>query len=163
LDYVIKNLIEKGEGRLLDVIDELESIPGVTKISNKDIINEIDQLQSQFNNLDNELKCSLGQLNRERLGKISYGIDSVIMTSKFCERLDLQLEEFRLIMNKVIKIRQQLQAKINDLMDYFGEDNQICDTISIFVMLESFRSSLITGRESFRSQLISRSSYYNHH
>jgi formin 2 len=63
LDYVVKNIIDKGEERLLSVSKDLAVIDDASRLSSKDIVKEIELIKKNLDGMEDELKKCADQLH----------------------------------------------------------------------------------------------------
>jgi len=169
LDYVVKSLVERGEDRVLTVADDLSVLETCSKVSGNEIGKHMGELEDQYGKLQSEgekvrkqqADGSLIHVRREELvseGKEGEGKDSESkdgegegesesMHTQFLAALDQRLAAFKPKMEQLAKSRKLMLKKVTEVVEYFGEDSSKCDTVSIFNVLQEFRTALRTSKE----------------
>lgn len=153
LDYVVKNIIDKGEERLLSVSKDLAVIDDASRLSSKEIVKEIELIKKNLDGMEDELKkCADQMVANEHIADINSptGRKSKAkqMNAEFHAALNSRLDQFRLVYANLIISKDKMLAKVNDVIEYFGEDVTSCDTIKLFSVLIAFRGALQQSRES---------------
>lgn len=135
LDYVIKTLLEKGELRVLCVSDDLELVDDAARISGRDTHREVDQLERGYQSAKSEY---------------SKPVESALVqqfTPVFQERLGAFLERAEMKMEEVMKLKGLVARKVTTVIEYFGEDENTCDTTKIFQTLQQFKSAVEVSKQ----------------
>jgi hypothetical protein len=139
LDYVVKSIIDKGEDRILDLSDDLCMVDQCTKLSGKEILREFEVIEKNYKMLQDELGRCLLQMKEEVVGVNSPNPTSPSqrrsrarhMNGKFKEVLEANVNDFNGILQDVNKSCQLMTRKLNEVLEYFGEDKKTCDTMKV--------------------------------
>lgn len=141
LDYVVKSIIDKGEDRILDVSDDLIMVDQCTKLSGKEILRECEIVEKNYKMLQEELgRCEV-QIKEEVIGVNSPNPTSPSqrrsrarhMNGKFKASLEINVNNFKDVLKDVDKSCQLMNRKLNEVLEYFGEDQKTCDTMKVIL------------------------------
>ena len=152
---------------MLTVADDLSVLETCSKVSGNEIGKHMGELEDQYGKLQSEgekvrkqqADGSLIHVRREELvseGKEGEGKDSESkdgegesesMHTQFLAALDQRLAAFKPKMEQLAKSRKLMLKKVTEVVEYFGEDSSKCDTVSIFNVLQEFRTALRTSKE----------------
>lgn len=151
LDYVVKNLYDKGESSVLSIIEDLSIVLPITKISSIEILREIDSMEKNLRYLEEEHQRHLQKLQTAggSQGNPLGSPTSKNLASQFSMKLESILIHFRQLFHGVIEDRSLLTSKSKEICLYFCEDPSKCDTMSIFSVLQQFRYELLCSRDKF--------------
>lgn len=145
LDYVVKSLLDRGENSTLRVAEDLSFDDETCRISGKDTIREIDQLQISISTLEEQYHQA--QNNPSSSEVIQQ------CTPYFCNRLGNFLEGCRTKMSEIMKTKDLMNRKIITVVEYFGEDEKTCETTKIFSVLREFKVAFEASRMSLIGRL----------
>ena len=65
----------------------------------------------------------------------------------FQQRMQTKLDEFSSKIEDVRKCRRLMARKVTEVVEYFGEDLNKCDTVQIFGVLLEFRKALNSSKD----------------
>ena len=155
LDYVVKSLYDRGEEKVLIVADDLAIVESAAPLSSTDLVKEMHDLQNLYDQLQNEsLRIKQKQEKGEALspkGGSTTPVNSprAVMSSsaQFVAKLDERLHEFESTMGEVNKVKKLMERKSKEIIEYFAEDVNDCDTSNIFKVLTQFRNALTLSKE----------------
>eukprot|EP01034_Spumella_vulgaris_P023259 gene23260-29471_t len=119
LDYVVWSLLERGEERALEVIEDLNLVGEGAKLSGSETLREFDSVEKQFDSLTAELKRNHDTLSDAH---VLSSPTAKVMVSQFHSRLEAYLREFEVLLSKVRKWRDVYRKKMGDTLEYFAED-----------------------------------------
>lgn len=146
LDYVVKSLIDRGEQSTLRVAEDLLFDDETCRISGKDTIREIDQLEQSIKQTE--------EIHRSALNNPSNQSELIQeCTPAFCERLGIFLENSQGKLTELSKMRELMNRKIITVVEYFGEDEKTCETTKIFSVLREFKTAFESSRVTFLGRL----------
>jgi hypothetical protein len=145
LDYVVKNLIDRGESSTLRVAEDLSYDDETSRISGKDLGREVDQLQGAFSALEDTYRDSQHASSSSPAAQA--------YSSFFVNRLGRFLEMSRDTMTDVSKQRDLMDKKIQVVVEYFGEDQRTCETTKVFSVLKEFKSAFEASRNSLLGRM----------
>ncbi len=72
------------------------------------------------------------------------------MHTLYHSRLTNHLKTFTTKLGDVKKCKKLMLRKINEVVEYFGEDPEKCDTTRIFAVLQEFRRALTSSTEALK-------------
>jgi ankyrin repeat protein len=153
LDYVVKSLYDRGEERVLVVADDLQVVEECVRMSGKEITRALSDLLATFDTLKQESdsvkeRRVSGEVHsptpqRSGDGGTSPARQQLASTSQlFSEKLQGRIADFSSSTEEVAKVRTLMERKVRELVEYFGEDANECDTTTIFSVLQQFRRAL---------------------
>ena len=149
VDYMVKSLYDKKEEKLLDVIADLAVLEGACRLNSSDSMKEFDGLEKSYRGLSDELvRIREKQQKNEALSPQPSAESSSpkkSMSAAFLRQLDGQVGAFALLMEDVGRARNAISTNVEQLTEYFGEDQ--CETSSIFSVLLQFRRALMQAKE----------------
>lgn len=156
MDYVVKSFIDKGEDRLLDVTDDLEIVESACKLSGQDTLREIESIEKNLlivkkeldgccsfecaENLSNYRVCSRDATTVQPVDHIGLGAVAV-------NKLRVNVERCSEHMVEVARYKEIMRRKIDQIVEYFGEDIKSCDTSKVFGVLQQFRWAISASKE----------------
>jgi len=154
LDYVVKNIIDKGEEKVLLVSKDLAVIDDAQRLSSKEIMKEIELIKKNLDGMEDELKkCNEQMLAMESMGPAEFSSPTgrkskaKQMNSEFHGALSNHLVRFRTVYSTLEKAKEKMLIGVTHVIEYFGEDVNSCDTIKLFSVLQQFRSALHQSKE----------------
>ena len=148
LDYVVKSTIEKGDEQLLMLDDDLLLIQKHVKLSSKDLSVEVGMMDRDNRLMEKELK-NTGELVAK--SGHSEGEERCKMAEQYCISLKEEMDSFSEDYSELTRLNQIRARKSTAIMEYFGEDPEVCDTPNIFSVLTSFYTSIIKSREKMKN------------
>lgn len=140
LDYVVKNLLEKGENTVLRVIEDLQCVEDCAKLSSVDVEKEFNNLSENLISLEEEYIRNKKQQEEE--GQLPFTSPIArTMVKDFSKKLNSYLKSYRSKTRDLKEVLLTLKAMTQNLVEYFGEpvDSEINN---IFKVLLEFRSAL---------------------
>ena len=140
LDYVVKSLIDRGEQSTLRVAEDLLFDDETCRISGKDTIREIDQLEQSIRQIEETYRNAMSDTSSTQSELIHE------CTPAFCERLGIFLENSQGKLMELSKMRELMNRKIITVIEYFGEDEKTCETTKIFSVLKEFKTAFESSR-----------------
>jgi hypothetical protein len=146
LDYVVKSLIDRGEQSTLRVAEDLLFDDETCRISGKDTIREIDQLEQSMKQIEETYRNAANSSSTQ-----SELIQEC--TPAFCERLGIFLENSQGKLVELSKMRELMNRKITTVIEYFGEDEKTCETTKIFTVLKEFKTAFESSRVSLLGRM----------
>merc|ERR1711937_748435 len=72
------------------------------------------------------------------------------MAEEYCTSLKEEMDTFKEGYTELTRLNQIRARKSTAIMEYFGEDPEVCDTPNIFSVLTSFYTSIIKSREKMK-------------
>lgn len=147
LDVVVRSLYDRGEERVLEVIEDLSLVEEGARLSVVDAAREFSALEKQLAFLRAEYQRNM--VNSDR--NVFSSPTAKTMVSHFGTRLESYLGVFDERTAKLLRWRGVLRKKTSDVLQYFGEDSvggDSIDTIKVFTVLQKFRSALLFCKES---------------
>ena len=185
LDYVVKNIYDKGEESILTIVKDLHLLDDFSKLSAREALAEVAAINGKL--VDLERECSNGRhhLNYNRpssraedrqhnynanehseLHDFSTTSDfttpdsprfnpqstSKVLVSQFSINLENSLIVFRDIAKEVNRSADILSGKLNELIEYFGEEPNVCDTVQIFGALQQFKVAVACSNDNALSR-----------
>lgn len=151
LDYVVKNLFDRGEQHLLEVIEDLQLVDEGAKLSIVELLRDFDTVEKNQVAVSDEF-----QRNRKTASgdQVFNSPTAKLIVSQFHIRLERYLREFEHHLGRLRKWREVLQRKIADILEYFAEKHSNGDdSIKIFIVLQKFRNALVTCKECYEWKL----------
>lgn len=143
LDYVVKSLYDKGEQNILAVVDDLNLVDKSSKLSDTEVLKDVDSIGKNF-------KFLMDELQRNELNLSANVLKSPIakvIVSDFNSALQAYLVNYKNQIDEVAKWSGVMKRKVNEIVEYFGEDAGKCDTVKIFTVLQEFRTALMFSKE----------------
>lgn len=184
LDYVVKNLYDKGEESLLTIVKDLHLLDDYSKLSARESLEEVAAINGKLADLERECSNGRNHLNHNRppssragdhyhanehseLHDFSSTADmtgaknppmldaprfnpqstSKVLVSQFSINLENSLIVFRDIAKEVNRSADILCGKLNELVEYFGEEPNVCDTVQIFGALQQFKVAVACSKD----------------
>lgn len=143
LDIVVRSLYDKGEARVLEVIEDLQLVDDGARLSGDEAGREFDAIARNLAFLSAEHERNQGTIDNHSFSSPT----AKLIVSQFHARLEAYLEGFRQQNSKLLRWREVMGRKIREIVEYFGEDAASCDTAKIFGVLQKFRSALLFCKE----------------
>lgn len=141
LDYVVKSLMDKGEYRVLDVTNDLEVMETAAKLSDKDLLRNIEGCEGNLKTLEKEL----AEVESKTFDDNSI-VDHEALRLKAVEHLSSRIEQCAMALGELTKLKTVMGRKIKEVIEYFGEDVQTCDTLKVFGVLQQFRRAVAESK-----------------
>lgn len=133
--------MEKGDERVLDLTDDLQQLPAASKLSARECGEEIEEVTLTFNSLDQQWRnASSSTRHTNRLQR------NAVDTQTFCDNLGEYVESFSALRESMARSGKTMRRRVDELFEYFGEDNRSCDTADIFSVLAEFCNSVAKCR-----------------
>ena len=138
---------------ILDVIDDLGQVDAAARLgSKKELNNDIELLLRNFADLNkeyNKIKSITINNNEE---KDHTAVTVVTTTNASSQELFLQNISSYITKNEtdVESIKNNkiiFNTKINELIEYFGEDVESNDIMNVFSVLSDFRRAMVTSKD----------------
>lgn len=149
LDYVVKSLYDKGEQNVLAVVDDLNLVDKSSKLSDAEVLKEVEGISKNFKFLMEELQRN--ELNMS--GNVLRSPTAKLIVNDFHTALQAYLHTFTSQVEEVAKWSGVMRRKVKEIVEYFGEDAGKCDTVKIFAVLQEFRTALLFSKESVEWKL----------
>lgn len=145
LDYVVKSLLDKADDAVMGVSEDLSFDDETARISGKDTGREVDAIQQGFAQLESAYS--------EARNKPSVSEAANAFTEPFVQRLGGFLDAHRAQVKEMTKTRQLMDRKIVIVVEYFGEDENVCDTTNIFSVLREFKMAFEHSRKALIARM----------
>ena len=149
LDYVIKSLYDKQEEGILTVLTDLNLIESSARLSGTELLKEYDNLQISIENLEKSYNNNTEKYNEPNFNSPT--------AKKIINQYQLKLNEYLLLYQKNLiecnKNKIILIKKINDIIQYFGEDPKTCSTEKIFGSLHEFLRAIAFSKTAIEWKL----------
>ena len=189
LDYVVKNLFDKGEESILTIVKDLHLLDDFSKLSAREALEEVAAVNEKLADLERECNNGRNRLNNRPSSRVvgdhhhgnehseMHDFDgsklpppvavnpqstSKVLASQFSINLENNLIVFRDVAKEVNRSADILNGKLNELIEYFGEEPTVCDTVQIFGALQQFKLAVASSKENVEWR-ISRTSNHNNH
>ena len=120
LDYVVKSTIDRGDGHLLELGDDLIMLKTHAKLSGIAVKAEMEMVEQQSKDMHLELEKTQNNIPED--------IQKREMTLGYIRELTGKLSIFDQRMTDLRRLNQLRMRKIVELVEYFGEDASTCDT-----------------------------------
>lgn len=134
LDYVVKSLYDKQEEGVLSVIEDLNLVDETARISGGEVLKEFATVRATLDSLEEAY-----QYNQKKNVEPCFNSPTAKkMIDEFSTKLETYLSSFQGRMQECDKSKLILKKKIDDVIQYFGEDAASCDTAKIFGTLQEF-------------------------
>ena len=157
LDYVVKNLYDKEEQEILDVIQEFKILDECCskKLSASDVKRDFEQVlniiqrlnaaydsSSKTNNTSTESDSAKSPLNETK------SPIAKILSSKYVGNLKTFVSNVNEKVAELKTWKDLLSAKHTEIVDYFGEESDhSCDTIKVFTVMQEFKKALAFSKQ----------------
>lgn len=146
LDCVVKSLLDKNEGKVLEVAEDLAVVDGVTKLSSVEITRDMEGVGTSYKQLTTER-------DSQQAAQASGGGSQD--DAKYLSRLTANIEQFSQHLENVSKFQGIMKNKIVEVIEYFGEDPAssipkgatVPDISQIFCTIQVFRKILSDSKE----------------
>jgi hypothetical protein len=145
LDYVVKSLLDKTDDAVMGVSEDLTFDDETARVSGKDTGREVEGIQLGF--------AQLEQAYSDASSKPSGSEAANAFTGAFVQRLGGFLEAHRSQIKEMTKTRQLMDRKIVIVVEYFGEDENVCDTTNIFSVLREFKMAFEHSRKTIIARM----------
>jgi hypothetical protein len=134
LDYVVKSLYDKQEEAMLSVIEDLNLVEESARTSGSEVIKEFSTLRASLDSLEQAYA-----FNQQKSAEPGFSSPTARkMVDQFSVRLETYLSSFQGQMQECERSKTILTRKVSDIVKYFGEDAEACDTAKIFGTLQEF-------------------------
>ncbi len=140
LDYIVKNIIDKGEEDILSVTEDLSFDSEACRTSGNDTKREIEQLQQDYRTLRSEFEYVSNE-SEECNSKAAFHTD------QYRTHLKVFLSDTSDSMDELQRVNSLMNRKIVTIAEYFGEDERNCDTTKIFSVLQQFKVAIEVSKE----------------
>ena len=117
-------------------------------MSSKDLSVEVGMMDRDNRLMEKELK-NTGELVAK--SGHSEGEERCKMAEQYCISLKEEMDSFSEDYSELTRLNQIRARKSTAIMEYFGEDPEVCDTPNIFSVLTSFYTSIIKSREKMKN------------
>jgi hypothetical protein len=149
LDYVVKLFFEKGEESVLCILDDLSLLEECCRLSVLESTKDFQYLFDNVNELEVELKCCQQNVDTKKVINQFASPTAKILTSNYNKNLQSYVLGFRKLVIELNQCKVILSSKVLKIVDYFGEESEVCDTSKIFGVLKQFKEALLTSKETF--------------
>jgi hypothetical protein len=144
LDYVVKSTIDRGDEKLLDILDDLTILEQSVKLSGKDTMVEASNVNRNFE----DMKSSLTE-TEEHIASSGYDPTLLPLSEHYVKNLRSELDTFEVIWEDSIRASEIMKRKVIEVVEYFGEDPTTTDTIDVFQVLQQFYRAIASAKEAF--------------
>ena len=149
---------------ILDVIDDLDQVDAAARLgSKKELNNDIELLLRNFADLNKEYNkiksiTIIATNNNNEEEKDHTAVTVVTTTNASSQELFLQNISSYITKNEtdVESIKNNkiiFNTKINELIEYFGEDVESNDIMNVFSVLSDFRRAMITSKDTIARKM----------
>jgi hypothetical protein len=148
LDYVVGSMYDRLEDDDIfeRLINELEDTESASRIgTNKDIRDEIELILRNYSDLEKE--CS----------RLESGNSLDQLYPLYKPNLTNYLSKFKDTVDMLRSSRTEMAKRIEDVIQYFGEDIHSCEMSKVFDVLGHFRKALVKNQELYKKQMKLRS------
>jgi hypothetical protein len=134
LDYVVKSLYDRQEESVLCVIEDLTLVEETARISGAEVMKEFATVHASLDGLEEAYRY-----NANKTAESTFNSPTAKkMIDEFSLKLESYLSVFQGQMQECDRSKVILKKKIDDIIQYFGEDATSCDTAKIFGTLHEF-------------------------
>ena len=147
MDYVVKTTIDRGDGSILEVQDDLTVLNSHVKLSGKDLGMELESMIKSYENLKLEHKVTKGGLPEKPESDLD------CLSFDYVLRLGERVEYFQERYDSLLRLNKLQMRKLVELAEYFGEDPKECDSPQIFGVLQSFYKSILRSKVAYEKNL----------
>ena len=140
LDYVVKSLLDKADDAVMGVSEDLSFDDETARVSGKDTGREAEQLLQGVAQLEDSCQAARNGLTQSAAADM--------YTESFASKLEEFLSFHRDRLTEMTKTRALMDRKIIIVVEYFGEDQNQCDTTNIFSVLREFKIAFEHSRKS---------------
>ena len=113
----MKVLFDKGEEKVLSIIDDIYLLDENANLSGFDTIKEYNTLTSSITELEGEFQNSNGNIPRE------IDLDKVVWSDLqkcYSDRLERFISDFKDKMAEALRSKELMELKVSSLSEYFG-------------------------------------------
>jgi len=177
LDYVVKSLYERGDQGALSFVSDLYLLDDHSKMSAMESLKEVLTINSSLQAMEAELVNNHSFLTSISVTHntsnnndntiiptdstspttIKYSATgsataSKVLTSKFSINLENYMTVFRDILQDLNVSADKMSEKVNELVEYFGEEPNSCDSAHIFRVLQQLKTAVAVSKEAIETK-----------
>ena len=157
LDYVVKNMREKGEDKIIEVTDDLQIVESAFEMSGLSIEQSANDLLLQVTNLKAELRDAEAMVSAGagtaaaavHVNNNSHPNDGITQSNEhFIKNARKHVTEMDPYIQRISSNLSDMKASAVDLSHYFGHGDGIddTDTTEIITALKKLRQAIVTSR-----------------